>query len=142
MPDYESAIAAELRLGAHQVAAVSRLLDEGGTIPFIARYRKEATGSLDEVAVASIRDRREELRDLDKRRAAILESLGERDLLTGDLKRRVDGAASLVLLEDIYPYTPLYATEQGRARDWAVDPEDADAFVPAHWETSARIRGA
>ena len=68
-------ISGDLGLKANQVKATAALLDEGATIPFIARYRKEATGSLDEVAVANIRDTLERLRDLDKRRESILKSL-------------------------------------------------------------------
>ena len=68
-------IAVELSLTSGQVRAVAGLLDEGGTVPFIARYRKEATGTLDEVAITSIRDRLEQLAELDKRREAILKSL-------------------------------------------------------------------
>ena len=80
-------IAGELGLNAHQVKAAAALLDEGATIPFISRYRKEATGSLDEVAVAGIRDRLEALRELDKRRESILKSLEETGKLTDELKR-------------------------------------------------------
>jgi len=72
-----SKIAVELSLTPGQVRSVAGLLDEGGTVPFIARYRKEATGSLDEVAITSIRDRLEQLAELDKRREAILKSLEE-----------------------------------------------------------------
>ena len=68
-------IAKELGVTTQQVAAVVTLLDEDGTVPFIARYRKEHTGSLDEVAITTIRDRISQLKDLDKRRAAILKSL-------------------------------------------------------------------
>ena len=71
-------IALELSIGPKQVSAVAKLLEEGATVPFIARYRKEATGSLDEVAVTSIRDRLNQLMELDKRREAILSSLEER----------------------------------------------------------------
>jgi uncharacterized protein len=71
-------IAQELELGTQQVLATSALLEEGATIPFVARYRKEATGSLDEVALRTIRDRLHQLQELDKRREAILKSLDER----------------------------------------------------------------
>ena len=78
---HEAIVAQELSLQLKQVEAVAALLAEGGTVPFIARYRKEATGSLDEVAIAAIRDRMEQLAELDKRREAILASLEERNLL-------------------------------------------------------------
>ena len=79
-----SVIAKELAVKPSQVNAVAALLDEGATVPFISRYRKEATGSLDEVAVTSVRDRLEQLRELDKRREAILKSLEERNLITDE----------------------------------------------------------
>ncbi|MHC4409938.1 MAG: Tex-like N-terminal domain-containing protein, partial [Planctomycetota bacterium] len=102
MTDNVSLIARELGVGAGQVRATADLLAGGATMPFIARYRKEATGSLDEVAIAAIRDRLARLADLDKRRAAILDSLVERELLADELADRIAGAASLAELEDIY----------------------------------------
>ena len=123
MPDHSSTIAEELHLGVRQIAAVQRLLDEGGTVPFIARYRKEATGGLDEVAIASIRDRREKLRELDQRRAAILESLSERNLLSEDRRRRIDAATSLTLLEDLYlPFRPKRTTRSSIAKGRGLEP--------------------
>ena len=82
-------IADELGLKLQQVDAVARLLEEGCTVPFIARYRKEATGTLDEVAIISIRDRLEQLKELDKRRESILGSLKERELLTPELEDKI-----------------------------------------------------
>ena len=84
-PNYAAIIAQELNISPQQVLATAKLLEEGATIPFIARYRKEATGSLDEVAIQQIRDRLEQLAELDKRREAIRASLQERDLLTSEL---------------------------------------------------------
>ena len=81
-----SKIAAELKLTNKQVRATALLFDEGATIPFIARYRKEVTGSLDEVAIGAIRDRMSKLIELDKRREAILKALEERGQLTDELK--------------------------------------------------------
>ena len=87
-------------------------------MPFIARYRKEATGSLDEVAVAAVRDRMAQLAELDKRRDSILASLSERGLLDDELRRRVTGAETLPALEDVYlPHRPKRRT---RAMDTAV----------------------
>ena len=86
MQNYASIIAQELNIRPQQTEAVIRLLDEDATVPFIARYRKEATGSLDEVAVTAIRDRLAALKELDKRREAILASLEERGLLTPELR--------------------------------------------------------
>ena len=80
-------IARELGLSVPQVRSTAVLLDEGATVPFVARYRKEATGSLDEVAITTIRDRLVQLAALDDRRAAIVSSLHERDLLDDELRR-------------------------------------------------------
>ena len=81
-PDHVLRLAAELNVKVFQVAATAQLFAEGATVPFIARYRKEATGELDEVQVLAIRDRLEQMRAIDDRRAAILASLKERNLLT------------------------------------------------------------
>ena len=82
-------IAGELKVQPRQVAATAKLFADGATVPFIARYRKEATGSLDEVAITSIRDRLLSLAELDQRREAILKSLAERNLLTDELKNAI-----------------------------------------------------
>src|SRR6188768_4213922 len=95
-------IAQELKLQHRQVAATAVLLEEGGTVPFIARYRKERTGELDEVAITNIRDRLEQLEELDKRRESIVSSLKERNLLTPLLDARITAAQTLTALEDIY----------------------------------------
>lgn len=117
------ALAQELSLSAPQVAAVARLLEEGATVPFIARYRKEATGSLDEVAVAAIRDRLDELAALDKRRQAILDSLEERGLLSDALRQAVAQAPDKARLEDIYlPYRPKRRTRAAMARERGLGP--------------------
>lgn len=111
-------IAQELKLRLQQVEAVVSLLDEDATVPFIARYRKEATGSLDEVAITTIRDRLAALQELNKRREAILASLTERDLLTEELKTSLEQAESLPVLEDVYlPYRPKRRTRASMARE-------------------------
>lgn len=98
-------IARELQLTQGQVQATVGLLHDGATVPFIARYRKEATASLDEVAITSIRDRLSQLRELRDRREAILTFLEERDLLTEELRKAVLSAETMAALEDIYlPY--------------------------------------
>ncbi len=116
-------IASELGLSPRQVAATARLLDEGATVPFIARYRKEATGSLDEVAIAAIRDRGVELQELDDRRAAIVKSLQDRELLTEDLARAVAAAETMTALEDVYaPYRPKRRTRATIAKEAGLEP--------------------
>lgn len=122
-------IAAELSVAEKQVAATVELLDEGATIPFISRYRKEVTGSLDEVQVAAIRDRVQQLRELDKRREAILNSLTEMGKLTPELEKQINGAETMVALEDIYlPYRPKRKTRASIAREKGLQPL-ADALL-------------
>lgn len=123
MSDHAQIIAQSLRITPKQVATVAALLDDGATIPFIARYRKEATGSLDEVQLAAIRDQREGLVEFDKRKAAILTSLTERDLLDAALRTAIDTAVDLAALEDIYlPYRPKRRTRAQKARERGLEP--------------------
>ncbi|MEI6499576.1 MAG: Tex family protein [Armatimonadota bacterium] len=118
-----SKITHELGLQIQQVLATADLLAEGGTVPFISRYRKEATGSLDEVAVTSIRDRLAQLGELDARREAILQSLEERDLLTDELRAQIEAAETLTKLEDIYlPYRPKRRTRATIAKEKGLEP--------------------
>ncbi|WP_374948895.1 Tex family protein [Mucilaginibacter sp.] len=123
MESYNIKIAQELAIGSKQVSATIALLDEGATVPFISRYRKEVTGSLDEVQVAAIRDRMQQLRDLDKRREAILKSLNDMGKLTTELKAMIDAADTMVALEDIYlPYRPKRKTRSTAAREKGLQP--------------------
>ena len=111
-------ISSELELKNSQVKAVAILLEDGATIPFIARYRKEATGSLDEVKVTAIRDRLQQLKDLDQRRVSILKSLEEKGHLNDELKETVMAAETMAILEDIYlPYRPKRRTRASIARE-------------------------
>nr|WP_321514173.1 Tex family protein [uncultured Pseudodesulfovibrio sp.] len=116
-------ISRELSLKPQHVKAVAALLDEGATVPFISRYRKEATGTMDEVGVAGVRDRLVELAELDKRREAILSSLLERDLLTDDLKQAIAQAKDKARLEDIYlPHRPKRRTRATMAKERGLEP--------------------
>jgi uncharacterized protein len=116
-------IADELGVEIKQVSAVAQLLAEGCTVPFIARYRKESAGSLDEVGITTIRDRLEQLAELNKRREAILKSLEERELLTEDLKGTILAAESMAELEDIYlQYRPKRRTRAAIAREKGLEP--------------------
>jgi len=118
-----SKIAQELSLTPKQVHATADLLNEGATVPFIARYRKEATGSLDEVAITAVRDRLSQLLELDKRREAILKSLEERGQLTEELKQKILSAETMVVLEDIYlPYRPKRRTRATVAKEKGLEP--------------------
>lgn len=116
-------IASEFKLTFKQVQATLSLLADGATVPFIARYRKEATNSLDEVAIAGIRDRYQQLKDLNSRREAIMRSLTERNLLTGEIEVRLQSAKSVVELEDIYlPFRPKRQTRASIARERGLEP--------------------
>ena len=116
-------IAEELNLKTGQVEAVVLLLNDDATVPFIARYRNEATGSLDEIAVTAIRDRLAQLAELDKRREAILKSLDERDLLTDELEEKIMNADTMAVLEDIYlPFRPKRRTRATIAREKGLEP--------------------
>ena len=123
MSTHYKKLATELSIAEKQVIATIELLDEGATVPFISRYRKEVTGSLDEVQVTTLRDRIQQLRDLDKRREAILNSLTEMDKLTPELKTAIDAAETMVALEDIYlPYRPKRKTRASIAREKGLQP--------------------
>lgn len=129
MADYTGRIAQELKLPVSGVGAVAELLAEGCTVPFIARYRKEKTGSLDEVAITAIRDGLARIEELEKRREAILGSLTERGILTEDLKKTIDAAATVTALEDAYlPFRPKRRTRALVAREAGLQPL-ADALL-------------
>jgi uncharacterized protein len=120
---HTSSVARELGLQLWQITAIDKLFQEGSTVPFIARYRKEQTGSLDEVVIANVRDRLAQLAEMDKRREAIIKSLEERDLLTPELQKAIDEAQTLPELEDIYlPYRPKRRTRATIAREKGLAP--------------------
>jgi uncharacterized protein len=116
-------ITKELSLRPRQVEAAAELLEGGATIPFIARYRKESTGSLDEVALTAVRDRLSQLKELDARRESIIKSLEERNLLTEELSEMISRAETMAVLEDIYlPYRPKRRTRATIAREKGLEP--------------------
>lgn len=126
-------IAAELHLNEHQVQHVLDMLQEGSTIPFIARYRKEKTGSLDEVVLTSIRDRHQQLEELEKRKEAILKSIAKQDKLTPALEKAIAAAETLAELEDIYlPYKPKRKTRASVAREKGLEPLALALFEQAN----------
>lgn len=123
MNEHFEQIAGEFGCLPRQVRATVDLLDAGATVPFIARYRKERTGSLDEVAITSIRDRLRQLRQLNERRETILASLAERELMTSELQDFIDKAQSMTELEDLYrPYRPKRRTRAMIARERGLGP--------------------
>lgn len=116
-------ISKELSLERKNVKAVADLLIEGATIPFISRYRKEMTGSMDEVMVANVRDRIEQLRELDKRREAVISSIEKQEKLTPELLGAIVNAETLAELEDIYlPFKPKRKTRASAAKEKGLEP--------------------
>jgi len=120
---YIKKIAAILAVKEWQVENTINLLDEGATIPFISRYRKEATGSLDEVQIEVIKDQLAKLKEIDNRRDTILKTIEEQGLLTPELKSKIDNAHTLIELEDIYlPYKPKKKTRATKAKEKGLEP--------------------
>jgi uncharacterized protein len=123
LPSIESRIATELSVNASQVLAAVALVDEGATVPFIARYRKEATGGLDDTQLRTLHERLLYLRELEERRAAILKSIDEQKKLTPELKASIENADSKQRLEDLYlPYKPKRRTKAQIAKEAGLDP--------------------
>ena len=121
--NYSSHIAEQLGLGQRQVEKTIELLEQGATVPFIARYRKEATGSLNEVQITAIRDLLIRLKELDKRREAILSSISEQGKLTPELEQQILAAATMTELEDLYlPYKPKRRTRATMAIERGLEP--------------------
>jgi protein Tex len=150
-------IAKETGINVTSVAATAKLLAEGGTVPFISRYRKEATGSLDEVQIQTVRDRMVQLVELDGRRVSIIKSLEERNLLSPELKKKIDAAGTMAVLEDIFaPFRPKRLTRATKAKEKGLEPladwllanqgadpaEEAAKFVNADTETDAEKKVA
>ena len=116
-------IAGELGVAVRQVSAAVELLDGGATVPFIARYRKEATGTLDDAQLRTLEERLHYLRELDERRAAILTEIGNQGKLTDELERQIRAADSKARLEDLYlPYKPKRRTRAQIAREAGLEP--------------------
>ncbi|MDX5479944.1 MAG: RNA-binding transcriptional accessory protein, partial [Cyclobacteriaceae bacterium] len=131
-------VAEELQIKVKQVTDTIKLLDEGATVPFISRYRKEVTGSLDEVQVAAIRDRIQQLRDLDKRREAILKSIQEQGKLTLELEGKINAAETMSMLEDLYlPYKPKRRTKATIAREKGLEPLASKVFEQGSFDLEA-----
>jgi uncharacterized protein len=122
-PTIDQRIAEELGVGAHQVSAAVEMLDAGSTVPFIARYRKEATGALDDAQLRALEERLRYLRELAERRSAILESIRSQGKLDDELEARINAADSKARLEDIYlPYKPKRRTKAQIAREAGLEP--------------------
>ena len=129
-------ISNELSLNTQQVAATAQMFSEGATVPFIARYRKEQTGGMDEVKIMEVRDRLQQLADLEKRREAIVKSLEERKLLSAELKKKVAEAETMTRLEDIFaPFRPKRRTRGTMAKERGLEP--LANFIWEHREDTA-----
>ena len=123
MTNYAATIAGQLNLGPRQVEKTIELLEEGATIPFIARYRKEVTGGLNEVQITAIRDLLLKLKELDKRREAILTSITEQGKMTLELEKQILSASNMTELEDLYlPYKPKRRTRATMAIERGLEP--------------------
>ncbi|MFT4175981.1 MAG: Tex family protein [Luteolibacter sp.] len=123
MTHHLDTIARETGISLSSVASTAKLLAEGATVPFISRYRKEQTGSLDEVQITTIRDRMLQLAELDNRRSAVLKSLEERNLLTPELKKKLEAAVTLASVEDIFaPFRPKRQTRATKAIERGLTP--------------------
>ncbi len=132
--NYATSIANRLELNVRQVEKTIELLESGATVPFIARYRKEVTGSLNEVQIAAIRDLLIRLKELDKRREAILSSIEEQGKLTESLREKIDRAESMTELEDLYlPYRPKRRTRATIAIERGYEPI-ANAIEHGQWQ--------
>ena len=133
-------LANHLGLSYTQVKATVNMLDEGSTIPFISRYRKEATGNLDEVDIERIKNGIEKYRDIEQRKHTILSTIEEQGKLTDELRKRIEDCWDLNILEDIYlPYKPKRKTRATVARErgleplalWLLNEPAGDVFVEA-----------
>jgi uncharacterized protein len=136
---YPEKIAKEFGLQAQQVANTIYLLDNGSSIPFISRYRKELTGELDEVEITNIRDRINQLRELDKRRESIIELIKEQGKLTPELEKQLLAVTTMAELEDIYlPYKPKRKTRASIARAKGLEPLAEMIYAQDYFDIDAK----
>jgi len=137
MQIYAEKIAKQLKISSHQVAATIELLDDGNTIPFVARYRKEATGGLDEEELRAIQSQIELLRKVDERRETILGSIEEQGKLTDELRAEIVAAETVTALEDLYqPYKPKRRTRAMIAREKGLEPLAEQILAQARGDTN------
>jgi len=121
--NYSEIISAELKIEEPRVAAALSLMEQGGTVPFIARYRKDQTGSLDEIQLRDIQHRWEYLQELQDRKTTVLKSIEEQGKMTPELKTKIEACIDKVVLEDLYlPYKPKRKTKASIARDLGLEP--------------------
>lgn len=141
MEEFSQMIAAELKLPAHRIANTLKLLQGGATIPFISRYRKEATGGLDEVQIGDIQTRYEKLCELSKRKETVLSTIEEQGKLTPELKARISACWNATELEDIYlPFKPKRKTRAEAARAKGLDPLALLLMMQKENNLAAKVR--
>lgn len=141
MEEFSQMIAAELKLPAHRIANTLKLLQGGATIPFISRYRKEATGGLDEVQIGDIQTRYEKLCELSKRKETVLSTIEEQGKLTPELKARISACWNATELEDIYlPFKPKRKTRAEAARAKGLEPLALLLMMQKENNLTAKVR--
>lgn len=141
MEIFSKMIATALNIAVHQVNNTLKLLESGATIPFISRYRKEATGGLDEVKIASIKEQNDKLTELAKRKDTILKTIADLEKLTPDLKQRIEECWDSTALEDIYlPYKPKRKTRAEAARQKGLEPLATILMMQRENNLNARVR--
>lgn len=141
MEEFSQMIAAELKLPAHRIANTLKLLQGGATIPFISRYRKEATGGLDEVQIGDIQTRYEKLCELSKRKETVLSTIEEQGKLTPELKTRISACWNTTELEDIYlPFKPKRKTRAEAARAKGLEPLALLLMMQKENNLAAKVR--
>ena len=141
MEIFSKMIATALNIAVHQVENTLSLLNGGATIPFISRYRKEATGGLDEVQIGEIKERSDKLSEIAKRKETILKTIEEQGKLTADLKKRIDACWDATELEDIYlPYKPKRKTRAEVARQKGLEPLATILMMQRENNLSSRVR--
>lgn len=141
MEEFSQMIAAELKLPAHHIANTLKLLQGGATIPFISRYRKEATGGLDEVQIGDIQTRYEKLCELSKRKETVLSTIEEQGKLTPELKARISACWNATELEDIYlPFKPKRKTRAEAARAKGLEPLALLLMMQKENNLAAKVR--
>ena len=133
--DIIASLTSELNVGRGQVEAAVKLIDEGNTIPFIARYRKEATGSLNDEVLRTLDERLRYLRGLEEKKAQVMASIADQGKLTGELKKKIGEARTMVAVDDLYlPYRPKRKTRASMARERGLEPL-------ADWIASRNLSG-
>ena len=121
--NFSQVISEELKIEEWRVAKALELMDQGGTIPFIARYRKDQTGTLNEIELRDIQHRREYLQEIEERKTTILKSIEEQGKLTPELKSQIEACKDKTLLEDLYaPYKPKKRTRATIAKECGLEP--------------------